>query len=319
MRDDPAGWLRLTVRKAIAYVGNVELPNNEPYETYRSEYVSLRSIPLGFGALFGLFLVSLPLHLQLRRRLSRSKRATDRTRAGFILLMLVTVAVYSLTVIGFFVTGRYRVPMLPFFAIGAGVSAVSLCSLLRKRDFLKAALTVGAAVVIIAVLNMDHLHVRETTRGFAALTIAQDRLDTGDVDGAIAALEKIRREGSVRAPEVYLSLARAYLKRGSGQDRDAAFHVAEEGLRFYPDEPELLWYSAVGHIARRDWEAAAARLEKFLRFEPGNIRALYLAFDASVGLGDTERAQGFLDRASAVDGSHPLVGRMRDRLSQQAE
>jgi Flp pilus assembly protein TadD len=232
------------------------------------------------------------------------------------MLTLALVAVYSLTVIGFFVTGRYRVPMVPFFAIGASVAVVSVWDLLRNRSFARAALTVVIAVCVVAVLRPDYLGVRAATRGFAALTIAQDRLDTGDLGGAIAELEKIRREGSVRASEVYSTLARAYVKRGSPEDREAAFRVAEDGLKEYPGEAELLWYSAVGHATRRDWAMAERRIASLVEVNPQDMRALYLGFTATLELGDTTKARAYLDRAIAVDADHEVVGQMRSRLEE---
>jgi len=314
IRDDPASWTRLMLRKAAAYVGNVELPNNEPYEAYRSEYLSLRSIPIGFGLLFGLFLVSLPFQFRLRRRAAAEKKPSGSIRADFVLLMLALVAIYSLTVVAFFVTGRYRVPMLPFFAIGAAVAIGSLYDLLRRRSLTKAAATVGIAVVVIALLNVDYLGVRKATSGFADLTMAQDRLDMGDVDGAIQALERIRSERSVRAPEVFRTLARAYVKRGSRQDLDAAFRVAEDGLKVYPDEAELLWYSAAGYAARRDWVMVRRRVSQYLEIEPENMRAVFLGFTAALELGDSLAAREFLDRGAAIDPNDPIVAEMRKRL-----
>jgi tetratricopeptide (TPR) repeat protein len=206
--------------------------------------------------------------------------------------------------------------MLPFFAIGASVTISSVYDLLRNRVFAKAALTGAIAIGLIAVLSTDYLGVRAATRGFAALTMAQDRLDTGDLDGAIADLEKIRREGSVRAPEVYTALARAYVQRGSPEDRDAAFRVAEDGLKQYPAEPELLWYSAVGHAARQDWAMVERRISRFVDVQPEDMRALYLGFTAALELGDTKAAGAYLDRALEVDATHALVGEMRRRLEE---
>jgi 4-amino-4-deoxy-L-arabinose transferase-like glycosyltransferase len=314
IRSSPAAWLRLTLRKAAAFIGDVELPNNEPYEAYRRESVTLRSIPLGFGIVFGLFLVSLPFQLRERKRLQAPGRWGDGIRAGFITLILVLLAIYSLSVIAFFVTGRYRVPLVPFFAMGAGFTVVAVYDLFRRRALAKAMITLGVAVLVIGILRTDYLGVRRATGGFVELSTAQDRLDTGDVDGAIAALERIRREGSVNAPEVYISLARAYIERGSPSDLDAAFRLSEEGLRRYPGTAELLWYSAAGYASQRNWPMVLRRVEEFTAVEPGNMRALYLGFTAAIESGDAKTARTYLDKAAALDPAHPLVAEMRSRL-----
>jgi 4-amino-4-deoxy-L-arabinose transferase-like glycosyltransferase len=314
IRSNPVRWARLMLRKAGAFIGDTELPNNEPYEAYRREFVSLRSIPLGFGIVFGLFLVSLPFQLGIGKRSRMAGEAGGAIRSGFIALMLVLVVVYSATVIAFFVTGRYRVPLVPLFAMGAAVTLIAVYDLVRSRSFLRAFGALAVAVLLIAALRTDYLGARRATRGFAALSMAQDRLDTGDADSAIAALEKIRREGSVDAPEVYITLARAYVGRGSPQDRDAAFRVAEEGLGRYPAEAELLWYSAVGYASQRNWPMVLRRIATFTSLEPENMRAIYLGFTAALETGDTETARSYLAKAVAADPAHALIPEMRNRL-----
>ena len=51
-----------------------------------------------------------------------------------IALILVVLLVYSLTVIAFFITGRYRVPLLPLFMMGVALTLVSVARLIRRRE-----------------------------------------------------------------------------------------------------------------------------------------------------------------------------------------
>ena len=187
---------------------------------------------------------------------------------------------------------------------------------LRARALIPAVATILASAGLIAVLSIDYLDIRESTRGFAALTIAQDKLETGETTAAIEILETIRSEQSVRAPEVYKSLARAYLARDSQGDRNSASEVAEEGLGYYPDDPELLWYSAVGHVTDHNWEQARNRIERFLSLEPRNVKALYMGFVISMSTGRREEAESYLRKAEAVDNRDPLVEEMRYNLRQ---
>ena len=249
--------------------------------------------------------------LKSRRSYFSHTTQSSRIRGSFITLILQFILVYALTIIAFFVTGRYRVPIVPFIAMGAGVTAVMIHGLFRAR-----ALKTGVAAVLISAgligaLSIDHLGIRESTRGFAALTMAQDKLDTGETAAAIAILEDIRSRQSVRAPEVYKTLARAYLARDLYDDRQSAFGAAEEGLRFYPDDSELLWYSAVGHAANENWAEAKDRIERFLNFEPENIRALYLGFAVALSTGNREEAESYLRRAEVADSRNPIVEQMR--------
>jgi 4-amino-4-deoxy-L-arabinose transferase-like glycosyltransferase len=152
MRDEPARWLRLTLRKALLFVGNVELPNNEPYEARRATYLSLRVVPLGFGLLLGLFAVSVPGWLGLRagRRSGRAAAGVEgdpqaRLRRSYLALILQFLGVYALTTIAFFVTGRFRAPLVPLVAMGAAATIVTFYDYLRAKRLVAFAVT--AAVV----------------------------------------------------------------------------------------------------------------------------------------------------------------------------
>jgi len=333
IRQEPGRWLRLTLSKAVLFVGNVEIPNNEPYAARRRDYPALR-IPLGFGLLFGLFVVSLPRMLGLQRRGGTGRlkvsapggsespdgRAGQGDRAeylrrSFIKLMLQFMLLYAFTTIAFFVTGRYRVPLVPLVAMGAAVTVVSAAELLRARAYTRALGMVLVAAAIAGVLSVDYFGVRRATSGFAAYTDALDRLDTGDYDGAIIRLEAIRREQLVRVPELYLSLARAYAARARPEDSGSILRVAEEGLASYPNEPELLWYAALGHLAARQQDLARDRLDRLLALRPRDMKALHLAFTLALVQGRTKEALGLLARAEAIDPAEPLVADMHSQLA----
>ncbi|UCF79859.1 MAG: glycosyltransferase family 39 protein [Candidatus Eiseniibacteriota bacterium] len=312
IRERPSEWLVLTLRKAALFIGNVEIPNNEPYEAQRRSYWSLRSIPLGFGVLFALFLVSLPHALTRRSKAPRG--GEDDLRRGFMKLILQCVLVYSLVVVAFFVTGRFRVPLVPLIAVGAAATLVRLVDFFRRRRFPVAGAMLAAAVLITGTLNADYFSVRRATRGFVEYTSALDALESGDTDTAISRLEAIRRSGVIRTPEVYLALARAYIARDGPRDRVAVLEVAEDGLRFFPDEAELLWYSCLGHLVAKNLDNSRTRIEHYLTLRPNDVRALRIAFSVAMAQGRLADARAFLSRAEMVDPANPLVGQMRREL-----
>ncbi|HVP57447.1 MAG TPA: glycosyltransferase family 39 protein [bacterium] len=330
IRKEPVTWLRLTLKKAALFIGNVEIPNNEPYEAHRKGYLTLRLFPLGFGLLLGLFVVALPQMLGLRwlARAAPAPSPADREpgserhagvdgagglRLGFSRLVLEFMLVYAVTTIAFFVTGRYRVPLVPLVAMGAAVAAVAIWDALRARRLASVAVMVAVATAITVALSFDYFGVRRATAGFAEYTDALDLLDTGKPDEAIARLEAIRGQQAVRAPEFYLSLARAYVSRGRAEDGPAILSVAEEGLRYYPDEPELLWYATLGHVVAKEWEPARDRVERLLAQKPQDIRVLHLAFTIAKAQGRNDDARRFFERAEAADPTNPLVEDMREK------
>ena len=98
-------------------------------------------------------------------------------RGDFLTLTAVLAVTYSLTIIAFFVTGRYRVPILPILAIGSGVTLVGVFDSIRLRRIRSAAAMIAASVLLATVLSFDYLGIREKTAGFAEISLAADLLD----------------------------------------------------------------------------------------------------------------------------------------------
>ncbi|MBN1424588.1 glycosyltransferase family 39 protein [Candidatus Fermentibacteria bacterium] len=310
--EEPGHWLRLTGRKVAALIGSVEIPNNEPLETRRGRYWALRFSPVTFGLLLGLFLVGLP---ELLHRPGSGHRSTDSSlNQRFVSLLLQVLAVYSLTIVAFFVTGRYRVPLVPLIAIGAAVTLVRIYESIVCRRRMAAALRAGAAAILIGALSVDYLGVRRGTAAYADLSDAQDLLDMGRLDDAIERLEALRARKAINVAEVHSSLARAYLKRDARGDRAAVLEVAEDGLRVNPVHPELLWYSVAGHFEARRFREAQTRLDQYLSIMPLDLRALSIGFALAMARGDTALATDFIRRSEAVESQSPSVALMRRSL-----
>jgi 4-amino-4-deoxy-L-arabinose transferase-like glycosyltransferase len=313
IRESPGRWLGLTFRKALILVDDPEISNNEPYEARRARYWTFRFVPLSFAVFLGLFLVSLPRFLRPRPS-ERERRPGGSVWSRCGSLVLVFLVVYGLSVIAFFVTGRYRVPLVPFLAVGAGVSVVTIADLFRAGEVRRAVVMVAVAAALVGVLKVDYLGTRSANRGFVEFTEAQDLLAAGDADGAIDALERVRAEGSLDVPELYQALARAYVSRGRPQDAAAILATAEAGLSEWPRDPELLWYAMMGSFQLGDLDRARDIAARYLAVRPDDIRALYMATGIALARGDDADARALLARAEALDPSNPLVARMRQQI-----
>jgi hypothetical protein len=245
---------------------------------------------------------------------ARGQRDGAALRRRFVILILGFLVVYGATIVAFFVTGRYRVPLVPFVAMGAALVLVTLFRLARERRWARAGTLALSALALVGVLRVDFLSVRESSKGFAGFSEALDRLDIGDAGGAIAILEQIRAERSIRAPELYKALIRAYIERDAPGDRALILTTAEEGIDAHPEEAELLWYASVGSFEAGRLDAALDRVNRYLARRPEDVKALTLAVGIALARDDEALARAFLARAERVDPRHPLVVGMRDRM-----
>jgi 4-amino-4-deoxy-L-arabinose transferase-like glycosyltransferase len=314
IRESPGHWLRLIGQKALALIGDPEVPNNDPYEVYRNDSYTLR-LPLSFGLLFGPFLVSLFFQFRRARPGCDPLRERDALRRGYALLPLLFVIVYGATFLAFFVTGRYRVPLVPFVAMGAAVTLVRVVGFCTRRAFGRAALIVVICAGLTAILRIDVLGVRENSVWFANYNRAVEMIDLGDLDRGIAGLESVVADGGIQEPELYGTLIRAYAKRNAPGDPGKILQTAEEGLRFNPREADLLWFAMFGHLEQRDWPQAMARGEQYSNVRAHDIRGWYVGFQAALAMGDLSKAKEYLARAAEAAPADRLVLQMKRQLT----
>jgi hypothetical protein len=134
---DPGRLLGLVSRKLLLAVRNDEVADNRTYD-YERQYMGVLSLPVWPGA--GLFTaLGIPglVWLSWRRR--------DPVLGAFgLLLPLVTFA-------AFFVVGRYRLPWLPFLAVGVGFTAERVWAAIRTADWAPASRTAALSSALSAV------------------------------------------------------------------------------------------------------------------------------------------------------------------------
>ena len=145
-RENPGAFLRLQLNKLLYFWDAYEIPNNQDYYFF-SQLTRIFRVPLllGFGVLGPLALAGLVLGLWHRR-----------LPFAWAAVPLALVAV----IVSFFVCDRFRVVLVPLFAIWAGGGLAWAYGALRKRRRGSAALY-GAVLCLSAwAINADLTHHR---------------------------------------------------------------------------------------------------------------------------------------------------------------
>jgi Flp pilus assembly protein TadD len=145
--EHPADALWLWIRKIGILVNRVDVPLNYSYAFYAGEPLSVLGV-LGVGPW-------LVLPLGLVGLLWPSLRASRR---GYWVWAMF-VPVYGAAVVLFFVSDRYRMPMLVPLCTTAGAALIRLLDLLRSRQFIAFVRPAGAvalvALIVFADLGLD--------------------------------------------------------------------------------------------------------------------------------------------------------------------
>lgn len=139
MAADPLGWLRMTARKARLFWNAYEIPDAEDLVVNRELSAVLALAPVSFGWLAPLALLGFVPAFR------RAPREAWLVAAG-------TLGVF-VSVMLFFVLGRYRLPVTPFLLPPAGLAVAWLGSLvkgvLEDRRRFKAPAAAGAALAVL--------------------------------------------------------------------------------------------------------------------------------------------------------------------------
>ncbi len=312
MVDNPVRALGLFGKKALLFFNAYEMPNHLDYYFVRERGGwALWLMPLGFWLVMPLGLVGLVLW----RPWGNKHR-----------LIVVFLVLYFLMVVGLFVTGRYRAPVVGPLVPFAAWALHDLWGKLRQKNWRALGKTALVLVPAAALVNWGTWHTAEPAYSWGVLAEACDRL--GDDKGAVAALEEAVREEPDN-PFFYNNLGLHAQARGDLEEAEGLLREAYELSEHHPDNAANL--AQVLALRGKEGEAVTL-LEDALSKDPrhssclSNLAAVYfqlgrpdlalgyageslrwgsapqtysLAVYACLSLGRTDRAEGYLKQGLA--------------------
>jgi len=151
----PIAWLGLMVKKTYLLCNSFELSNNQFIQTLK-DYSFLLRIPFfNFGLILALAIWGFIC--------SFGKKITRLT--------LLFLLFYGFSIVLFFVTERYRVPLVPFLLIFSAVTIFWFIRNIRKIQIKKIVLSIGAIAVMTIFFNTDlyGTHIVDYTRVHVSL------------------------------------------------------------------------------------------------------------------------------------------------------
>ncbi len=236
----PGQAARLYLRKSLDLIAGREIPRNEDPYSYRDTSWILAALLWRWGVSFPFGIVA-PLALA---GLAAAWRPGETGRSGGAFLLLYAAA-YAVSIVIFFPTDRYRLPIVPVLAVFAG-AAIAGGARVWRRPRLLAALAAG-----LVVFNLDAFHPPETwpdekslNGAYAlrvqgrqeeamaeyrrAIALNPRRIDPHNALGAIAA-QQGRWEEAARHYEDLVALAPDFVeaRRNLGQSYLALGRVAD--------------------------------------------------------------------------------------------
>ena len=246
---DPAKSVSRLAWKALAFFNGREFRNNICYHFMQERAWSLRFPFLQYSIL-------LPLAMCGMISLWRSRSRPARTAMTLSVLWCGGFLIAGMI---FFVTARYRLPMLPVLMIPAGWMVVETVSEVRLRRW--RSLVMKTAVILAVGLVAWPMWLGRAQSGWALdyLNLGNALRSAGDASGATIAYR--RALDFADDVDAHYLLARELLRRN--QISEATRHL-DAAMRLIPDSPDLLLISAQTRLAKGDPQRARELLAELL-------------------------------------------------------
>ena len=151
IRAQPSNALRLTARKTLLFWSPKEITSYGDVESERRHSRILAMLPFPFALTLSLCLTGLLMFitdLRNQRDVSPDDTKARAASANVVLLMVLFILTYSITLILFIVSGRYRVPIQPFLFVGAAYAVVGIGRRITMREMQH---NLGWACVFVAI------------------------------------------------------------------------------------------------------------------------------------------------------------------------
>lgn len=288
--EHPGGFVVNLFRKAWYFVHGYEWPQLESYDNY-AEVVPWLGLPWPtLAVVMPLALLGLGLGWRWRRELAP---------------VYLVVLFYAAAVVLFFITGRYRFPVVPLACAFAGIAAWRLVEFVREKRWRDLGISAGVLAVLAVGTNLPDENIEKLSdRGTAYYNIASRLLW---VDRNAEASEYYARADAAFAetpPSLYLDWGVALHREGRlGEALEKYLRAQELG----EDSPKLPMDLATVYTALGRYAEAEESYIWAMRVAPDWRDAYMGAAETAAALGRPLDGVAYLDRGLERLGSLPVL------------
>jgi len=282
IKDDPAAFLALQLKKFRLFINGYEIPNNQNLYFAREYAVILKPLMFDgpiyfpFGLLAPLALIGLALSFREWRK---------------YLLFYLILASYTFSLMLFFVCARYRQPLIPFMIILAVFSVMKLIWFIKTRQY-KNILLFSVIFILLAVESNHDMFGLDKNRVRAEdyFTIGAAQLEYGQVEQAEQNFNNALATDSTHGPS-YNNMGMIYANRG---EFIRALPLFQKAIRYEPWMMENYFNYATVLINLSDFKTALKILEKAKQINPLNYYVHYKLGMTYYQAGEPEKARSAL-------------------------
>jgi len=245
----PQKFLSLFIKKLYLFWNSFEPSNNQDIYFFRRYSALIRILPLGFWLISPLSLLGIFLSLK---------------RWKVLFLPLSFIFSYTFSVLLFFITSRFRLPVLPFLLIFSSFALIQVFEFIRRGSFKKLSLALIFFLLFFFLTNSNFYRLEKGNFAQAYFSLGNLFLKNGD-------FQKSKKQYLLALKE-NPSLQRAHLNLGNIYFRERNYPLAEkeflEELRFYPQQEKAYNNLSVLYRIKGDYPSAIEQAKKALKVKP---------------------------------------------------
>ena len=303
IRDNPLTVAGYMLKKGVLFFSPNEVSNNREMSVDRENSLALRLAPLSFPIVFAFAVLGLASLAHRHLRESASENVYVEA-TPMVLLILLFVTFYVASYLPFFVSARYRAPILPLLMIFSAFALQQVTESFSKRQFRQTALYLGFALVVLLGLNLTgHLFPYEANRARWHYLKGWN----SEQAGLVARAEKEYRQAVALDSEDFgFHYTLGNLLNRQAKHEEAAEQY-RECLECFPGSPEAL--VGLGTVSEKlgQYEEALEHYGKTLELHPQNVYALQYLGRSLIYLQRYDEALPHLRKSASLYGDSPEV------------
>lgn len=251
--ENPGHFLSLLLKKSFYLIAGQEVSNNRPLHEAVFGNRFLHLFPIRFPILLSLAMIPFMVGAELRRKMYP------------ILLVMV---IYGLTLTLFFISSRFRLPLISFLAIAGGIGLATVIGRIKEKQFLsRLPFILGGMLLLFFLSNMNIYKSDVINLHQAQFLKANQALRTGSYAKAAHLFEELKATDP-GYKNAALNAGFAYLKMGQA---DRAMSNFQNELLSHPKSADALGNIASLFYLEGHYDSALVYYGKALEHRPYHI------------------------------------------------
>ncbi len=280
--SNPLKWIKDMVKKGILFFNSYEFPRNFSYKTFE-EYSFIAKLPfmklnlvmpLGIG---GLIILAFP---KFRNNVNES-----------VYLPVSVFFIYSCTIILFFVSGRYRLPVIPFLIMFSSFFIYSFYCSIKERNIKIIAIMTALLPILTVALNINYFsssYPYKINPSYSYTLTGKTLLSNKKYDQALRFFRKGENMPIDDSTyQIYRSLGHFHAETG---DKERAMEYFGKAIELNPRDYRAAKSLGFEHKMRGHFDKALQYLDKAREIAPCFPEIYMNAADCYIGKGDLKKA-----------------------------